>query len=166
MKILTGIPDHLKHGRFQKGIESAPDWNISRNSYWATPLPFWKCSNKSCGRAVCIGSLEELQQKATNYDQVYKSKDIKEVDLHRPYIDQIKMECGVCANEMQRVPEVVDCWVESGSMPFAEYHYPFENKELVAPRIPAQFVAEYINQTRTWFYVMHVISTILWDKPF
>jgi isoleucyl-tRNA synthetase len=164
---INWYPDHIKHGRFQKGLESAPDWNISRNRYWATALPFWKCSNRNCGRAVCIGSLEELKQKATNYDQVYKSSKIEEVDLHRPYIDQIKLECAVCANEMNRVPEVVDCWVESASMPFAEYHYPFENKEVVAKRMPAQFVTEYINQTRTWFYVMHVISTILWDKiPF
>lgn len=164
---INWYPDHLKHGRFQKGIESAPDWNISRNRYWATALPFWKCSNKNCGRAVCIGSLEELKQKAKNYDQVYKSDKIEDVDLHRPYIDNIKLECAVCANEMNRVPEVVDCWVESASMPFAEHHYPFENKELVQQRIPAQFVAEYINQTRTWFYVMHVVSVILWDKaPF
>ncbi|MDB4940415.1 MAG: ileS2 [Candidatus Doudnabacteria bacterium] len=164
---INWYPEHIKHGRFQKGIESAPDWNISRNRYWATALPFWKCTNRSCGRAVCIGSLEELKQKATNYDAVYKSSKIEEVDLHRPFVDQIKLECAVCANEMHRVPEVVDCWVESASMPFAEFHYPFENKELVPPRIPAQFVAEYINQTRTWFYVMHVMSTILWDKiPF
>ncbi len=164
---INWYPGHIKHGRFQKGLEGAPDWNISRNRYWATPLPFWKCSNRSCGRAFCIGSLEELRQKSSNYDEVYKSTKIEEVDLHRPYIDQIKIECAVCANEMKRVPEVVDCWVESASMPFAEFHYPFENKEVVPSRLPAQFVAEYINQTRTWFYVMHVMSTILWDKiPF
>jgi isoleucyl-tRNA synthetase len=164
---INWYPDHIKHGRFQKGIESAPDWNISRNRYWATALPFWKCTNKNCGRAVCIGSLQELQDKATNYDEVFKSKKIEDVDLHKPYVDKIKLECAVCANVMLRVPEVVDCWVESASMPFAEHHYPFENKDLVPKRIPAQFVAEYINQTRTWFYVMHVISTILWDKaPF
>ncbi len=164
---INWYPEHIKHGRFKKGIESAPDWNISRNRYWATPLPFWKCSNKSCGRAVCIGSVEELKQKSHNFDEVYKSSDINDLDLHRPYIDQVKMDCPVCANEMHRVPEVVDCWVESGSMPFAEFHYPFENKEEVAKRMPAQFVAEYINQTRTWYYVMHVMSTILWDKiPF
>ncbi|GAC1413424.1 MAG: isoleucine--tRNA ligase [Candidatus Doudnabacteria bacterium] len=164
---INWYPNHLKHGRFQKGLESAPDWNISRNRYWATALPFWKCSNKNCSRVVCIGSLEELKQKANNYDQIYKSDKIEEVDLHRPFIDNIKLDCAVCSNVMNRVPEVVDCWVESASMPFAEHHYPFENKELVPQRIPAQFVAEYINQTRAWYYVMHVVSTILWDKaPF
>ncbi len=160
-------PEHLKNGRFAKGIENAPDWNISRNRYWATPLPFWKCESKSCGRTVCIGSLAELVEKSNNYDSVYKSKDIREVDLHRPFIDHIKLGCDVCGNDMQRIPEVVDCWVESASMPFAEFHYPFENKEVVPTRIPAQFVAEYINQTRAWFYVMHVLNVILWDKaPF
>jgi len=164
---INWYPEHLKKGRFQKGLESAPDWNISRNRYWATALPFWKCSSKSCGRAVCIGSLKELVEKTSNYNEVYKSENILEVDLHRPYIDQIKMPCGVCGNDMFRVPEVIDCWVESASMPFAEFHYPFENKEEVEKRRPAQFVAEYINQTRAWFYVMHVMSTILWDQaPF
>ncbi len=165
---INWYPGHLKNGRFQKGIESAPDWNISRNRYWATPLPFWKCSNKTCGRAICIGSLKELQDKAKNYDDVYKSVEIKEVDLHRPNIDRIIIDCGVCNSEMHRVEEVLDCWVESASMPFAELHYPFENKELFEKkRFPAQFVAEYINQTRAWFYVTHVISTLLFDKaPF
>ncbi|MEK7075865.1 MAG: class I tRNA ligase family protein, partial [Patescibacteria group bacterium] len=164
---INWFPEHLKEGRFKKGLESAPDWNISRNRYWATPLPFWKCSSKSCGRSVCIGSLKELAEKAVNYSEVYKTENILEVDLHRPYIDQIKMLCGVCGHDMFRVPEVVDCWVESASMPFAEFHYPFENKEQVEKRRPAQFVAEYINQTRAWFYVMHVMSAILWDQaPF
>lgn len=163
-KQINWYPEHLKHGRFAKGLENAPDWNISRNRYWATPLPFWKCQSKSCGRTVCVGSLEELIEKSTNYDQIYKSRKIEEVDLHRPYIDQILLSCDVCGNEMHRIPEVVDCWVESASMPFAEFHYPFENKEIVPTRIPAQFVAEYINQTRAWFYVMHVMTTILWDK--
>ncbi len=160
-------PNHLKDGRFGLGLESAPDWNISRNRYWATPLPFWKCQSKSCERVVCIGSLEELQEKATNYDEVYSSKQIEAVDLHRPYIDRVKLECGVCGNEMHRIPEVIDCWVESGSMPFAELHYPFENKDVLEKRFPAQFVAEYINQTRAWFYVMHVMGVLLFDKaPF
>ncbi|MHB8871584.1 MAG: isoleucine--tRNA ligase [Candidatus Doudnabacteria bacterium] len=164
---INWFPEHLKEGRFKKGLESAPDWNISRNRYWATPLPFWKCSSKNCGRSVCVGSLKELAEKAVNYSEVYKTENILEVDLHRPYIDQIKMQCGVCGNDMFRVPEVIDCWVESASMPFAEFHYPFENKEQVEKRKPAQFVAEYINQTRAWFYVMHVMSTILWDQaPF
>ncbi|MBU6447719.1 isoleucine--tRNA ligase [Patescibacteria group bacterium] len=164
---INWYPDHLKHGRFEKGLENAPDWNISRNRYWATPLPFWKCQNKSCGRTACVGSLDELRDKAVNYDEVYSSDKITEIDLHRPQIDKIRLRCGVCNDEMHRVPEVIDCWVESASMPFASSHYPFENREETLQRMPAQFVAEYINQTRAWFYVMHVVSAILWDKaPF
>jgi isoleucyl-tRNA synthetase len=164
---INWYPHHLKEGRFQKGIESAPDWNISRNRYWATPLPFWRCTSRTCGRVSCIGSLEELRERATNYNEVYASKDIREVDLHRPQIDKVTLECAVCGNEMQRVEEVVDCWVESGSMPFAELHYPFENKDEFAARYPAQFVSEYIAQTRAWFYVMHVVGTTLFGHaPF
>lgn len=162
---MNWFPAHLKNGRFDKGLENAPDWNISRNRYWATPLPFWKCTAKNCGRSICIGSVKELAEKALNYDEVYSSHDVTEIDLHRPDIDKIKMECAVCSNEMKRVEEVVDCWVESASMPFAELHYPFENQELFEKqRFPAQFVAEYISQTRAWFYVSHVVSTILFDK--
>jgi isoleucyl-tRNA synthetase len=164
---INWYPAHLKNGRFAMGIENAPDWNISRNRYWATALPFWKCSNKACSRTLCIGSLSELREKALNYDEIYKSEKIAEVDLHRPQIDQIKLQCPVCANEMQRVPEVVDSWVEAASMPFAEFHYPFENEEQFKNRFPAQFVSEYLPQTRAWFYVMHVFSTIIFDKaPF
>lgn len=164
---INWYPAHLKQGRFDKGLETAPDWNISRNRYWATPLPFWRCTGHSCGRVVCIGSLKELREKAANYSEIYASADINEVDLHRPYVDNIVLQCGVCANEMRRIEEVVDCWVESASMPFAEFHYPFENQEAVKQRVPADFVAEYISQTRAWFYVMHVVSTILFDKaPF
>ncbi len=164
---INWYPEHLKFGRFDKGLANAPDWNISRNRYWATPLPFWRCTAKNCGRIACIGSLTELQDKAKNYDDVYQSRNITEVDLHRPYIDKIILECPVCANDMRRIDEVIDCWVESASMPFAELHYPFENKAAFGQRYPAQFVAEYINQTRAWFYVMHAMGTILFDRaPF
>ncbi len=167
---INWFPDHLKHGRFQKGIESAPDWNISRNRYWATALPFWKCSSGDCGNVVCIESIADLKEKSTNFDEVYPNFDpsnLNALDLHRPYVDQIKLKCEKCANEMSRVPEVIDCWVESASMPFAELHAPFENEELFKQRYPADFVAEYIPQTRAWFYVSHIVGSIIEGKaPF
>ena len=172
---INWYPDHLKHGRFQKGIESAPDWNITRNRYWATALPFWKCDKKECANVVCIGSVEDLKTKSTNFAEVYPNYDpanLNALDLHRPYIDNVKLKCDKCAevgleSTMTRIPEVVDCWVESGSMPFAELHAPFENQELFEKRFPSDFVVEYIPQTRAWFYVMHVLSIMLFGKaPF
>ncbi len=167
---INWYPDHLKHGRFQKGIESAPDWTISRNRYWATALPFWKCDSETCKNITCVGSIAELQEKSTNFAEVYPNYDssnVNAMDLHKPYIDKIKLRCEKCASTMTRIPEVVDCWVESGSMPFAELHSPFENQELFQQRFPSDFVVEYIPQTRAWFYVMHVISTIIFGKaPF
>lgn len=173
---INWYPGHLKHGRFQKGIENAPDWNISRNRYWATALPFWKCDNKACDNKVCIGSISELKELAINFNEVYpeyQPDKLEQLDLHKPYIDQVKLHCSVCTEAgkvnqtMSRVPEVVDCWVESGSMPFAELHSPFENEQLFQQRFPSDFVVEYIPQTRAWFYVMHVISTLLFGKsPF
>ncbi len=163
-------PEHLKHGRFKQGLENAPDWNISRNRYWATALPFWKCENKDCGNVACVGSIAELKQKSLNFSEVYPNYQpemLENLDLHKPYIDQVKLKCEKCNGKMNRVPEVVDCWVESGSMPFAELHAPFENKELFEKRFPSDFIVEYIPQTRAWFYVMHVVSTMLFGKaPF
>jgi len=190
---INWYPEHLKHGRFKQGLENAPDWNISRNRYWATALPFWKCENKDCKNVVCIGSIGELMKKSANFNEVYPqfvarpfmdssgtadksahytSVELESIDLHKPYIDQIKLKCEKCGEQMSRVPEVVDCWVESGSMPFAELHYPFQNNGEQSPedfknRFPADFVVEYIPQTRAWFYVMHVMSGILFGRaPF
>ena len=154
---INWVPQHIKHGRFLKGLESAPDWNISRNRYWATPLPIWKCQ---CGQLEVIGSKQELKEKAVNSSQV-----TDDLDMHKHSIDPIKINCSKCGQEASRIPEVVDCWVESASMPFAAQHYPFANKEWFNKNFPAQFVAEYVAQTRAWFYVMHVMGTILFDKP-
>lgn len=178
-------PEHLKMGRFDKSVESAPDWNISRNRYWATALPFWKCGNQECRHVTCVGSVGELIRQSTNLEDIYPNfkyqienfkslpnykfprEELEQLNLHRPYIDQVKLKCEKCGVEMFRTPEVVDCWVESGSMPFAELHYPFENQELFKNRFPADFVTEYIGQTRAWFYVMHVVSGTLFNHaPF
>ncbi len=165
-------PEHLKFGRFAKSMETAPDWNISRNRYWATALPFWKCGNPQCKNVTCVGSIEELKQHSLNFAEVYPQSqqpgfNPQDLDLHKPFVDQVVLKCGECGGQMRRVPEVVDCWVESASMPFAELHYPFENKQLFENRFPADFVAEYIGQTRAWFYVMHVMSVLLFEKaPF
>lgn len=148
------VPDHLKHGRFQNIVENAPDWTISRNRFWASPLPIWKC--EKCGEIEVIGSVVELKEKA-------KEQVPADIDLHRPYVDEFTFACS-CGGVKHRVPEVVDCWVESGSMPFAEHHYPFENKQEFESRAPGDFIAEYIAQTRTWFYYMHAMGILLFDR--
>jgi isoleucyl-tRNA synthetase len=145
---INWIPGHLKSGRFKKGIESAPEWNISRDRYWGTAMPVWKCDNKDCERVKVVGSYKELEQLSGE----------KLNDYHRPGVDNIVFDCPECGGRMKRIPQVFDCWMESGSMPFAQHHYPFENKEKFEKSFPADFISEYIAQTRAWFYVMHVIS--------
>lgn len=161
---INWYPEHLKHGRFLDNVQNAPDWNISRNRYWASALPFWKCDKEECTEVVCIGSIAELKEKATNFSDVYKSDSVDDIDLHKHVIDKVKLKCSKCGGTMSRIPEVLDCWVESGSMPFAEFHYPFENKETFEQRLPAQYIAEYIAQTRTWFYYMHVMAVALFNS--
>jgi len=164
-------PDHLKHGRFLNILETAPDWNISRNRYWATPLPFWKCVVNET-HVSCIGSLAELKERALNFSAVFKTENVAELDLHKQYADQIILRCDQCVHstgsgqdsEMKRIPEVIDCCVESASMPFAEFHYPFENKDVFEARFPGQFIGEYIAQTRAWFYYMHTMAVLLFDN--
>lgn len=152
-------PDHIKDGRFGKWLENVRDWNISRNRFWGTPLPIWECSN--CGTQDCIGSTEELKKRSGGRLPMREG----ELDLHKPYIDEIVLSCEECSSEMKRVPEVLDCWFESGAMPYAQLHYPFENKEEFEKNFPANFIAEGLDQTRGWFYTLHVLSTILFDEP-
>jgi len=143
------VPGHLKTGRFGNWLEGVKDWNISRNRFWGAPLPVWTC--EKCGEVKVIGSRAELENEAIK-------------DLHRPYIDEIKFKCN-CGGEMNRVEEVFDCWFESGSMPYAQYHYPFENKAKFESGFPADFIAEGLDQTRGWFYTLHVLGTALFDEP-
>lgn len=151
---ISWIPEHLKEGRFAKGIKSAPDWAVSRNRYWSVPIPVWECD--SCDHRVCIGSIAELQEKsgATNIE-----------DIHRPYVDSFTWKCERCEGTMKRISEVLDVWFDSGSMPYSQWHYPFENKEFVEKGFPADFIAESIEMTRAWFYVLHVLSTALKESP-
>ncbi|NTU99170.1 isoleucine--tRNA ligase, partial [Candidatus Falkowbacteria bacterium] len=149
---VSWFPEHLKEGRFAKGIEQAPDWNISRNRYFATPMPIWKCSQ--CGQFEVLGSTAELKE---------KSGATEITDIHNHKIDHLAWSCACGQGTMRRIKEVFDCWVESGSMPFAQMHAPFENEEKFRKNFPAKFISEYISQTRAWFYVMHVISTALFD---
>ena len=150
------MPDNIKEGRFGNFLENVIDWGLSRSRYWGTPLPVWECE---CGHYHVIGSREELKELGDNVPD--------NVELHKPYLDPIKIKCPKCGKMMTRVPEVIDCWFDSGSMPFAQYHYPCENKELFEKHFPAQFISEAIDQTRGWFYTLMAISTLLFDKsPF
>ena len=147
---INWIPEHIKEGRFGEWLREVKDWAISRERYWGTPIPVWICGK--CGEMKVIGSREELGVK-------------KDFDLHRPFVDEIKLKCDKCSGEMKRIPEVMDCWFDSGSMPFAQYHYPFENEKLIdkGKQYPADFICEAMDQTRGWFYTLLAVSTLL-DK--
>lgn len=147
------IPPSIGKGRFGNWLEHVQDWDVGRNRYWGTPLPVWECS---CGHQHAIGSIEELKSMSSNCPD--------DIELHRPYIDKVTIKCPKCGGEMHRVPEVIDCWFDSGSMPFAQWHYPFENKDIFENRFPADFISEAVDQTRGWFYSLIAISTILFHK--
>jgi isoleucyl-tRNA synthetase len=148
-------PEHIKHGRFGKWLENNVDWALSRDRYWGTPLPVWRCTDRECNALECIGSVEALRERATG--------EVPE-DLHRPYIDEVTLGCESCGGEMRRVDSVIDTWYDSGAMPFAQFHYPFENEELFEERFPADFICEAIDQTRGWFYTLLAESTLLFDR--
>ena len=154
-KTVNWYPEFVGDKRFGNWLENMNDWAISRNRYWGTPLPLWKCE---CGHMEMIGSREELKEKAI------EKVDPKTIDLHRPFVDDIHIKCPDCGKEMHRAPEVIDCWFDSGAMPFSQYHYPFENKELWEEQFPADFIAEGIDQTRGWFYSLLVISVFVTGK--
>lgn len=153
---INWYPDNIRTGRMGKFLENVIDWGISRDRYWGTPLPIWECE---CGHRECIGSIEELKAKGKNVPD--------DIELHKPFIDKVHLNCCKCGNEMTRTNEVIDCWFDSGSMPFAQLHYPFENKELFEANFPAQFISEAVDQTRGWFYTLLAISTAIFDtNPF
>ncbi len=153
---INWIPESIGKGRFGDWLENVQDWGISRNRYWGTPLNVWECE---CGHMHSIGSKEELKAMSDNCPD--------DIELHRPYIDNVTIRCPKCGKEMHRVPEVIDCWFDSGSMPFAQHHYPFENKDLFEQQFPADFISEAVDQTRGWFYSLLAISTLIFNKaPF
>jgi isoleucyl-tRNA synthetase len=148
-------PEHVKHGRFGKWLENNVDWALSRNRYWGTPLPIWRCTDDACDAIACIGSVEELRE---------RSGGEAPADLHRPYIDEVTIRCRDCGGDMRRVSSVIDTWYDSGAMPFAQFHYPFEGQEEFAERFPADYICEAQDQTRGWFYTLLAESTLLFDQ--
>ena len=151
---INWVPEHVKSGRFGKWLENNIDWALSRERYWGTPLPIWEC--ESCRHREGVGSVEELSAKA--------GRDLSDLDLHRPYVDQVHWDCPDCGGKMRRVPDLIDVWFDSGSMPVAQWHYPFENKEKFEQQFPADYICEAVDQTRGWFYSLHAISTLLFGK--
>ncbi|MDO4475362.1 MAG: isoleucine--tRNA ligase [Lachnospiraceae bacterium] len=154
-KEINWIPATMGTGRFGNWLENIQDWGISRNRYWGTPLPIWECPD--CGKRICVGSKAELAKLSGN-------PEAEKTELHRPYVDNYEIACE-CGGSMKRVPEVIDCWFDSGACPFAELHYPFENKELFEQQFPAQFISEAVDQTRGWFYSLHAEATLLFNQP-
>ncbi|MFC2004064.1 isoleucine--tRNA ligase [Chloroflexota bacterium] len=156
---INWYPEHIKHGRFGDWLQNNVDWAFSRERYWGTPLPVWRCENPDCGNLECVGGVAELKGKSS-------VSEFKEpLDLHRPFVDAITFSCSKCGSKMRRVSEVIDCWFDSGAMPVAQHHYPFENESLLEDgRFPADYICEAVDQTRGWFYSLHAISTLLFNR--
>jgi isoleucyl-tRNA synthetase len=152
---INWYPDHIKDGRFGNWLANNIDWALGRERYWGTPLPVWECTG--CGHQECIGSVKELSEKT--------GKDLTGLDLHRPYVDEIVFPCSKCGEAANRVPELIDVWFDSGSMPYAQWHYPFEDEQIFTDQYPADYICEAVDQTRGWFYSLHAISTLLFGKP-
>ncbi|MEJ5198047.1 MAG: isoleucine--tRNA ligase [Anaerolineae bacterium] len=177
--LINWVPEHIKTGRFGEWLESNVDWGLARERYWGTPLPFWVCDNDKCGHQECIGSVAELNAKSGRRFMLPKylaqqrgqwpdpeQEGAEPLDLHRPAVDEITWPCPQCGTgTMRRVREVADCWFDSGSMPVAQWHYPFENREVFSEQFPADFICEAVDQTRGWFYTLHAVSTLLFDQP-
>jgi isoleucyl-tRNA synthetase len=151
---INWVPEHIKEGRFGNWLSNNIDWALSRERYWGTPLPVWEC--EGCKHLECIGSVAELSEKA--------GRDLSALDLHRPHVDAITWACPECGGKMSRVPDLIDVWFDSGSMPMAQWHYPFENQEMFKRQFPADYICEAVDQTRGWFYTLHAISTLLFDS--
>ena len=154
-KTINWVPDHIKNGRFGNWLENNIDWSLSRERYWGTPLPVWECENTTCKHRECVGSVAELSEKA--------GRDLTELDLHRPHVDNVHWKCADCGGKMTRVKDLIDVWFDSGSMPYAQWHYPFENQDKFKQQFPADYICEAVDQTRGWFYSLHAISTLLND---
>jgi len=164
-KLVNWYPEHIRDGRFGDWLENNVDWALGRDRYWGTPLPVWVC--ETCGQSECFGGVDELRERSRGGKRAgvsHSSFDLPELDLHRPYIDEVTLTCQ-CGGVMHRTPEVIDCWFDSGSMQVAQWHYPFENQERFAEQSPADFICEGIDQTRGWFYSLHAIATLLFDRP-
>jgi isoleucyl-tRNA synthetase len=153
-KKINWVPEHVKQGRFGNWLDNNVDWALGRERYWGTPLPVWECAD--CKHQEAVGSVAELSQKV--------GKDLAGIDLHRPYVDQVHWKCPECGGKMSRVPELIDVWFDSGSMPYAQWHYPFENQEKFKSQYPADYICEAVDQTRGWFYSLHAISALLNDE--
>ncbi len=159
---INWYPDYIKEGRFGEWLANNVDWAISRERYWGTPIPIWQCTRDDCAHRVCVGSREELKELAIDEHKA----TIDDLDLHRPYVDQVHLRCPDCQSTMERIPEVMDAWFDSGAMPYAQWHYPFEDPEMMQDgRFPADYICEAVDQTRGWFYSLHALSALLTDGP-